>query len=93
MKRFITDSKFNNDISVKVEDGAAFFYSQSDINYFHHRDRLIKEGLVSDDEEAELNPFYWIPVENINDQVRNHLLKKSWFRKEMLDYIESELNK
>jgi hypothetical protein len=92
MKRFITDAKFHNDITVNVKDGAAYFYLQEDIRYYEHRKHLIEEGFIEDDKET-INPFYWLWVAHWNEQVQNHLIKKSWIKQEMLDYIEEQINK
>jgi hypothetical protein len=92
MKRFITDARFNNDITIMVKDDAAFFYKQEDIRWFEHRKILVSEGMIEDNEDV-LEPFYWLPVTNWDEQVQKHLLKKYWVRQEMLDYIEEELNK
>jgi hypothetical protein len=92
MKRFITDAEHHNDISINVSEISVCFYLQNDIRLENHRKHLIEEGFIEDSGET-INPFYWFFKARWNDDMKQHLLKKSWVRQKMLDYIEEEINK
>jgi len=92
MKRFITDAEHHNDISIDISDIAVYFYLQDDIRNENHRRHLIEEGFIEDSGET-INPFYWFFKSRWDDDMKQHLLKKSWVRQEMVDYIEQEINK
>ena len=93
MKRFFTDHPFNNDIIIEVDENKVIsFYSQASISRHYERKQMIEDGVIEEDEEEELHPVYWIDSQDWESHVKPHLLRKPWIRKEMLEYIESELN-
>ena len=84
---------FNDYFLIEVKDNEAMFYYQPNVNRFYERKRLISIGEIEEDDEETLEPFYWIPVFNWDKKVKNHLLRKSWVTQEMIDYIETSINK
>lgn len=92
MKKFRSNSQvFNDNFFIEVKNDEAIFYYEPVVNRFHEKRRLISIGEMEEDDE-ELQPFYWIPIFNWDEQVKNHLLRKSWITKEMIDYIEQKIN-
>lgn len=93
MKKFISGSIIDDDkILLEVKDDAALFYYEKQVEYFNFRRDLVKKGEREEDGET-LGPFYWIPVFNWDEQVKDHLLRKSWVTQEMINYIEKNINK
>ena len=93
MKKFMSGSPvFNDYFTIEIKNNEAIFYYEPVVNRFHEKRRLISIGEMEEDDE-ELQPFYWIPIFNWDEQVKNHLLRKSWVTQEMIDYIETNINK
>lgn len=92
MKRFITNAEKHNDISIDISDIAVYFYLQEDIRAENHRKHLVEEALIEDSGET-INPFYWFFKLRWDEDTKKHLLKKYWITQEMIDYIETNINK
>ena len=92
MKRFITNAEHHNDISIDISDIVVYFYLQEDIRAEQHRKHLVEEAFIEESGRT-INPFYWFFKVRWDEDLKQHLLKKNWITQEMIDYIETNINK